>query len=66
MENLKRILLSLVLMVVSMATYAQQEVSGTVLDPDGEPIIGATVMVKGTNNGTVTDFDGNFSLKVAP
>ena len=66
MENLKRILLSLVLMVVSMATYAQQEVSGTVLDPDGEPIIGATVMVKGTNNGTVTDFDGNFTLKVAP
>ena len=66
MENLKRILLSLVLMVVCMATYAQQEVSGTVLDPDGEPIIGATVMVKGTNNGTVTDFDGNFTLKVAP
>ena len=66
MENLKRILLSLVLMVVSMATYAQQEVSGTVLDPDGEPIIGATVMVTGTNNGTVTDFDGNFTLKVAP
>ena len=66
MENLKRILLSLVLMVVSMATYAQQEVSGTVLDPDGEPIIGATVMVKGTNNGTVTDFDGNYTLKVAP
>ena len=66
MENLKRILLSLVLMVVCMATYAQQEVSGTVLDPDGEPIIGATVMVKGTNNGTVTDFDGSFTLKVAP
>jgi len=45
--------------------YAQAEVSGTVNDAMG-PVIGATVMEKGTNNGTVTDFDGNFKLKVAP
>ena len=43
--------------------YAQQEISGTVTDAMG-PVIGATVMEKGTSNGTVTDFDGNFKLKV--
>lgn len=35
---------------------------GTVVDPTGEPIIGASILVKGTTNGTITDFDGNFSL----
>lgn len=32
------------------------------MDANGEPVIGATVMVKGTNNGTITDFDGKFHL----
>ena len=40
---------------------AQVQVRGTVIDEAGEPIIGATVLVKGTNQGTVTDADGNFS-----
>ena len=45
--------------------YAQQiEVSGTVVDPTGETIIGATIMEKGTTNGTITDFEGNFKFKV--
>jgi TonB-linked SusC/RagA family outer membrane protein len=44
--------------------YAQ-EIAGNVTDATGEPVIGATVMEKGTSNGTVTDFDGNFKLKVA-
>ena len=35
---------------------------GTVVDSTGEPIIGASILVKGTTNGTITDFDGNFSL----
>ncbi|MDE6633214.1 MAG: TonB-dependent receptor [Muribaculaceae bacterium] len=39
-------------------------VKGTVTDEAGEPLIGATVMVAGTNNGTATDFDGNFSIDV--
>ncbi|MDE5585659.1 MAG: TonB-dependent receptor [Muribaculaceae bacterium] len=39
-------------------------VKGTVTDEAGEPMIGATVMVAGTNNGTATDFDGNFSIDV--
>ena len=38
---------------------------GTVVDAQGEPIIGATVMQKGTTNGVITDFDGNFVLKNA-
>jgi hypothetical protein len=39
-------------------------ISGKVIDLYGEPLIGATVMVKGTNKGTVTDIDGNFNLAV--
>jgi len=48
-------------------TLNQQQVrnvNGTVLDNYGEPVIGANVIVKGTTNGTITDFDGNFSLEV--
>ena len=36
------------------------KITGQVIDPNGEPIIGATVMEKGTTNGIVTDLDGNF------
>jgi len=39
---------------------AQTQVRGTVVDESGEPIIGATVQVKGTAQGTVTDLDGQF------
>lgn len=40
-------------------------VSGRVVDAAGEPVIGATIMEKGTNNGTITDFDGNYTLKTS-
>ena len=40
-------------------------VSGTVKDTKGEPLIGVSVLVKGTTNGTVTDLDGKFTLKVS-
>ena len=39
-------------------------VTGTVLDEHGDPLIGVTILIKGTNSGTVTDLDGKFSLKV--
>jgi len=43
-----------------------QNVSGTVTSSqDGSPIIGASIIEKGTNNGTISDFDGNFSLKLS-
>lgn len=41
------------------------KVSGIVKDATGEPVIGASVVEKGTTNGTVTDLDGNFNLSVA-
>ncbi len=47
-----------------LGAMAQSAVKGTVNDDSGEPIIGASVVEKGTTNGTVTDFDGNFSLNV--
>ncbi len=65
MKHMKRFILSFsMLLLCNMIMYAQEAITGTVVDPSGEPIIGATVMEKGTSNGTVTDFDGNFKLKV--
>ena len=51
----------------AMAAVTQQtiKVSGQVVDQEGEPLIGATIKVKGTQAGVVTDFDGNFSVDVA-
>ena len=64
MKQLKRLFLSLMLILTSTIMYAQAEISGTVVDATGETVIGATVMEKGTSNGTITDFDGNFKIKV--
>ena len=41
------------------------QVGGVIVDETGEPIIGASILEKGTTNGTITDFDGNFTLDVA-
>ncbi|MCV6628264.1 MAG: SusC/RagA family TonB-linked outer membrane protein [Flavobacteriaceae bacterium] len=46
------------------ASFAQTQVSGTVVDTNNMPLGGATVLEKGTTNGTSTDFDGNFSISV--
>lgn len=43
----------------------EKKVTGKVVDAKGEPVIGATIMEKGTNNGTITDFDGNFTLDIS-
>ena len=66
MNVLKRFLLSFMLMLTCTILYAQTEITGTVVDETGETVIGATVIEKGTTNGTVTDFDGVFTLKVNP
>ena len=50
----------------SLGVNAQASVRGTVTRSDGEPIIGANVIELGSNNGTVTDLDGNYQLKVGP
>ena len=65
MKQTKRFILSFLLLLTgTIIMYAQQEITGNVVDQTGEAVIGATVMEKGTSNGTVTDFDGNFRLKV--
>lgn len=43
-----------------------KSVSGTVVDSNGIPVIGANILEKGTTNGTITDIDGNFTLSVSP
>ncbi len=48
-----------------LGAMAQSIVKGTVIDEAGEPIIGATVKVEGSNAGAITDFDGNFSVNAA-
>ena len=52
------------LLLFFCAAVQAQNISGNVKDATGEPIIGATIMEQGTQNGTVTDFDGNFTLKL--
>ena len=58
-----RILVLLLGLFLSVGAFAQIDVKGHVKDAQGEPIIGATVRVAGTQTATVTDFDGNFVLK---
>lgn len=66
MKHLQKFIASALLAMVSTIMCAQKiEVSGTVVDPNGETIIGASIMEKGTSNGTITDFDGNFKLSTA-
>lgn len=63
-QPLRSLMLSLI-MLLPLSLLAQEiKVQGVVKDQTGEAVIGATVMQKGTSNGTVTDFDGNFSLSV--
>ena len=67
MWNFKRLqktlaVLFLLCLLPAMGVNAQSIIKGTVSDDAGEPIIGATVKVQGSNDGTITDFDGNFSV----
>ena len=59
----KVFLILLAVSFLSVRAFAQQiTVNGVVQDTQGEPIIGANILVKGTSNGTITDLDGNFQL----
>ena len=60
--NMKRLHLLLPVLLLPLLVCAQRTVSGRVVDDSGEPLIGATVRVQGTTAGTITDFDGLFSL----
>lgn len=52
--------------IISEQSPKQKIVTGTVTDEKGEAVIGANVVEKGTTNGTITDIDGKFSLRVSP
>ena len=58
-----RLLMMLAVVFFALDVSAQTTINGQVKDDMGEAIIGASIVVKGTSNGTVTDFDGNFTLK---
>ena len=61
---MKKIFTLLALCLLSLSMLAQKQVSGQVLDSKNEPVIGASVQVKGTTTGTITDYDGEFLLDV--
>ncbi|MCB0570997.1 MAG: SusC/RagA family TonB-linked outer membrane protein [Phaeodactylibacter sp.] len=62
---MKKLSLVLGLMLFAIGSMvAQRTVTGTVSDQNGEPLLGASVLVKGTSTGTITDVDGNYSVKV--
>jgi len=54
----------LITLITTLQVQAQQTVSGVVSDPEGVPLTGVTVLEEGTSNGTVTDFNGNYSITV--
>ena len=63
---MRKYLTMVVLLFISVATYAQQHsVKGTVVDQNGYPVIGMTVLEQGTQNGTTTDIDGNYQITVS-
>lgn len=63
----RRWAVTLLMGLVCLFAFAQgQNVTGTVTDPAGEPLIGVSVQVKGAKTGAITDFDGNFKLANVP
>ena len=66
MDRIHQLMLTFSFLMLSTLAFAQSKVSGTVVDASGEPVIGASVIVKGTSTGTVTDFDGNFTIPSVP
>ncbi len=62
---MKQLLTILAMMLlVPLAAWSQRTVTGTVTDDNGQPLVGATVLVQGTSTGTVSDIDGTFSIDV--
>ncbi len=59
-----KLLVFIVLFLNTTGTFAQNQIKGLITDTEGEPLIGASILVQGTSTGTVTDFDGNYELTV--
>ena len=61
------LMMSMLMTVLAIAQTSQTiDVRGTVKDTNGEPIIGANILLQGTSIGTITDFEGNFSIQAPP
>ena len=65
-KDMKQLFMTVLLIAVSLSVFAQHKVNGKVTDPNGEPIIGANVIVKGTTTGTITDLDGKYAIDNVP
>ena len=63
-SKMARIISFLAVCLFSIGIYAQTTVSGVITDSNGESLIGATVMIKGTGTGTITDIDGKYNISV--
>jgi TonB-linked SusC/RagA family outer membrane protein len=57
-------ILTLMFLALSVCVFAQQQVSGVVVDSNGDPIPGASIQAKGTTQGTISDYDGKFEMSV--
>ena len=62
---MKKIFTLLFLAMLSIGLYAQKQVSGVVVDEQGEPVVGAAIQAKGTTQGTISDYDGKFEMEVS-
>ena len=61
------LLLACLFVGIGLVTAQTQKVTGVVMsEEDGQPVVGASVLVKGTTLGTITDVDGNFNLSNVP
>ena len=64
--RMKKIVFTLFSLLLSIVAFAQSNtIKGSITDETGEPVIGASIFVKGTKTGTTSDFDGNFSVKAS-
>ena len=61
---MKKLFTLLTLSLLSLAAFADKQISGVVVDENGEPVIGTTIQVNGTNKGTISDYEGAFSISV--
>ena len=57
-------ILTLMFLALSVCVFAQQQVSGVVVDSNGDPVIGASIQAKGSTQGTISDYDGKFEMSV--
>ena len=64
--GVKRTVLASTLLLASTLSFAQSQVSGTIQDANGEPLVGVSVLEVGTKNGAVSDIDGHYTINVKP